>query len=198
MCYCCLLHCLLSRLAITGKRWRAPSSCFRPSFSTVSSPDWPSWGRGGGRRQAVVTFLLYCLLSRLAITGKRWRAPSSCFRPSFSTVSSPDWPSRGRGGGRRQAVCFWVADCPNMHSAPHGRINPDNLTCCHTETEAAVSYQRLTSSQPVRLSQGDQKLQISHYLIYSRDSDTGPASPSTDTITAGACQGGHWIGKRRN
>ena len=56
-------------------------------------------------------------------------------------------------------------------SVSQGRICPDNLTCCHTEMEAA-----------------DQTF----HLIQSQYTDTGPTSPSADPITPGAWQGSHW------
>ena len=56
-------------------------------------------------------------------------------------------------------------------SVSQGRICSDNLTCCHTETEAADQTFHLTQSQ------------------YT---DTGPTSPSADPITPGAWQGSHW------
>ena len=56
-------------------------------------------------------------------------------------------------------------------SVSQGQICPHNGTCCHTEIEVA-----------------DQTC----YLIQSQYADSGPASPSTDTITPGAWQGSHW------
>ena len=56
-------------------------------------------------------------------------------------------------------------------SVSQGRICTDNLTCCHTEIEAADQTFHLTQSQ------------------YT---DTGPTSPSADPITPGAWQGSHW------
>ena len=53
----------------------------------------------------------------------------------------------------------------------YGRICSDNFTSCHTEIEVADQTFRLTQSQ------------------YT---DTGPTSPSADTITPGAWQGSHW------
>ena len=56
-------------------------------------------------------------------------------------------------------------------SVSEGRICTDNLTCCHTEIEAADQTFHLTQSQ------------------YT---DTGPTSLSADPITPGAWQGSHW------
>ena len=56
-------------------------------------------------------------------------------------------------------------------SVSQGRICSDNLTCCHTEIEAADPTFHLTQSQ------------------YT---DTGMTSPSADPITPGAWQGSHW------
>ena len=70
-------------------------------------------------------------------------------------------------------VCLLV-DCltSRQHvSVSQGRICSDNVTCCHTEIEAADQTFHLTQSQ------------------YT---DTGPTSPSADPITPGAWQGSHW------
>ena len=56
-------------------------------------------------------------------------------------------------------------------SVSQGQICSDNLTCCHTEIEVAGQTFHLTQSQ------------------YT---DTGPTSLSTDPLTPGAWQGGHW------
>ena len=56
-------------------------------------------------------------------------------------------------------------------SVSQGRICSDSFTCCHTETEVADPTFHLTQSQ------------------YT---DTGPTSPSADSITPGAWQGSHW------
>ena len=56
-------------------------------------------------------------------------------------------------------------------SVSQGRICTDNVTCCHTEIEAADQTFHLTQSQ------------------YT---DTRPTSPSADPITPGAWQGSHW------
>ena len=53
-------------------------------------------------------------------------------------------------------------------SVSQGRICSDNFTCCHTEMEVADPTFHLTQSQ------------------YT---DTGPNSPSTDSITSGVWQG---------
>ena len=70
-------------------------------------------------------------------------------------------------------VC-WLVGCltsQQQASVSQGRICSDNLTCCHTEIEAA-----------------DQTF----YLTQSQYTDTGPTSPSADPITPGAWQGSHW------
>ena len=58
-------------------------------------------------------------------------------------------------------------------SVSQGRICSDNFnfSCCHTEREVADS---------------------TFYLTQSQYTDTGPTSPSADTITPGAWQGSHW------
>ena len=56
-------------------------------------------------------------------------------------------------------------------SVSQGRICSNNLTCCHTEIEVADQTFHLTRSQ------------------YT---DTGPTSPSADTLTPVAWQGSHW------
>ena len=57
-------------------------------------------------------------------------------------------------------------------SVSQGRICSDNFTCCHTEIEVA-----------------DQTF----YLTQSQYTDTGPTSPSTDPMTAGAWQGSQFL-----
>ena len=56
-------------------------------------------------------------------------------------------------------------------SVSQGRICTDNFTCCHTEIE--VTNQTF-------------------YLSQSQYTDTGPTSPSADTIAPGAWQVSHW------
>ena len=56
-------------------------------------------------------------------------------------------------------------------SVSQGRICSDKCMCCHIEIEAADQTFHLTQSQ------------------YT---DTGPTRHSTDSITPGAWQGGHW------
>ena len=70
-------------------------------------------------------------------------------------------------------VCLFVGCLSSQQhaSVSQGRICTDNFTCCHTEIEAADQTFHLTQSQ------------------YT---DTGPTSPSADTITPGAWQGSHW------
>ena len=70
-------------------------------------------------------------------------------------------------------VCLLVGCLTSQQhaSVSQGRICTDNLTCCHTEIEAADPTFHLTQSQ------------------YT---DTGPTSPSADPITPGAWQGSHW------
>ena len=95
----------------------------------------------------------------------------------------PREKKRGRGGG---AICdhdnsegisqqySLLVACltPQQHtSVSQGRICADNLTCCHTEIEAADQSFHLT---------------LSYYT------DTGPTSPSADPITPDAWQGSHW------
>ena len=72
------------------------------------------------------------------------------------------------------SCCCWLVGCltSQQHaSVSQGRICSDNLTCCHTEIEAADPTFRLTQSQ------------------YT---DTRPTSPSADPVTPGAWQGSHW------
>ena len=71
------------------------------------------------------------------------------------------------------AVCLLVGCLTSQQhaSVSQGRICSDNFTCCHTEIEAA-----------------DQTF----YLTQSQYTDTGPTSPSADSITPGAWQGSHW------
>ena len=56
-------------------------------------------------------------------------------------------------------------------SVSQGRICSDNFTYCHPDTQVADQTFHLTQSQ------------------YT---DTGPTSPSADSITPGAWQGSHW------
>ena len=70
-------------------------------------------------------------------------------------------------------VCLLVGCFTSQQQArvSQGRICTDNITCCHPEIEVA-----------------DQTF----YLTQSQYTDTGPTSPSSDPITPGAWQGGHW------
>ena len=74
-------------------------------------------------------------------------------------------------------VCLLVGCLTSQQQASvsQGRICSDNFTCCHTEIEVA-----------------DQTF----YLTQSQYTDTGPTSPSPETITPGAWQGSqclsHW------
>ena len=78
------------------------------------------------------------------------------------------------GCSHTHVVRNWLVGCltSQQHaSVSQGRICSDNLTCCHTEIEAADPTSHLTQSQ------------------YT---DTGPTSPSADPITPGAGKGSHW------
>ena len=68
----------------------------------------------------------------------------------------------------------WLVGCltSQQHArVSQGRICSDNFTCCHTDIPVA-----------------DQTF----HLIQSRNTETGPTSPSTDPVTPGAWQGSHW------
>ena len=56
-------------------------------------------------------------------------------------------------------------------SVSQGRICSDNFTCCHTEIKVADP---------------------TFYLTQSQYTDTGPTSPSADSIRPRAWQGSHW------
>ena len=79
----------------------------------------------------------------------------------------------GKKERMKKRVCLLVGCLTSQQhaSVSQGRICSDNLTCCHTEIEAADQTFHLTQSQ------------------YT---DTGPTSPSADPITPGAWQGSHW------
>ena len=70
-------------------------------------------------------------------------------------------------------ICCWLSCLTSQQHTciSQGWICSDNLTCCHSETEAA--------DQPC-------------YLTQSQYTDTGPTSPSTDPIMPGTWQGSHW------
>ena len=70
-------------------------------------------------------------------------------------------------------VCLLVGCLTSLQhaSVSQGRICTDNFTCCHTEIEVA-----------------DQTF----YLTQSQYTDTGPTSPSADSIMPGAWQGSHY------
>ena len=71
--------------------------------------------------------------------------------------------------GGRPIVC-WLVGCltSQQHaSVSQGRICTDNFTCCHTEVEVADP---------------------TFYLTQSHYTDTGPTSPSSDSIMPGAWQ----------
>ena len=79
-----------------------------------------------------------------------------------------------RAEATRRALLLLFVGCltSQQHaSVSQGRICSDNITCCHTEIDAADPTFHLTQSQ------------------YT---DTGPTSPSADPITPGAWQGSHW------
>ena len=80
---------------------------------------------------------------------------------------------RGKEWGKTDGVCLLVGCLTSQQQASvsQGRICSDNFTCCHTEIEVA-----------------DQTF----YLTQSQYTDTGPTSPSADTITPGAWPGSHW------
>ena len=68
----------------------------------------------------------------------------------------------------------WLVGCLTFQEhacVSQGRICTDNCTCYHTETEVA-----------------DQTF----FPTQSQYTDTGPTSPSADTITPGTWQGSHW------
>ena len=70
-------------------------------------------------------------------------------------------------------ICLFVGCLTSQQhaSVSQGWTCSDNFTCCHTEIEVAGQTFHLTQSQ------------------YT---DTGPASPSTETIAPGAWLGSHW------
>ena len=72
-----------------------------------------------------------------------------------------------------QGICWLVGCLTSQHhaSVSQRRICSDNCTCCHTEIE--VAHQTC-------------------YPTQSQCTDTGPTSPSADSITLGAWQGSHW------
>ena len=82
---------------------------------------------------------------------------------------------RERGGNHRfhgEVGLFVGCLTSQQHaSVSQGRICSDNFMCCHTEIEAADH---------------------TFYLTQSQYTDTGPTSPSADSITPGAWQGSHW------
>ena len=71
----------------------------------------------------------------------------------------------------RKPFLWWLLVGWHHASVSQGRICSDNFTCCHTEIEVA-----------------DQTI----YLTKSQYTDTGPTCPSTDLLTPGTWQGGHW------
>ena len=70
-------------------------------------------------------------------------------------------------------VCLLVGCLTSQQQASvsQGRICSDNFACCHTEIDVADP---------------------TFYLTQSQYTDTGPTSPSADSITPGAWQGSHW------
>ena len=79
----------------------------------------------------------------------------------------PLWPEKR---WLRIGLLFFVGCLTSQQhaSVSQGRICSDNFTCCHTEMEVADQTFHLTQSQ------------------YT---DTGPTSPSTDSVTPGTWQG---------
>ena len=88
-------------------------------------------------------------------------------------VWTHQWTPQGAVWTHQWFVCLLVGCLTSQQhaSVSQGRICTDNVTCCHTEIEAADQTFHLTQSQ------------------YT---DTGPTSPSADPITPGAWQGSHW------
>ena len=70
---------------------------------------------------------------------------------------------------QQQFVC-WLLNVPATYVCISG-TDLLNFTCCHTEIAVADQTFHLTQSQ---------------------NTDTGPTSPSADSITPGAWQGNHW------
>ena len=83
------------------------------------------------------------------------------------------WPGRQKKKRLVQAVlaASWFLHAQTHASVSQGRICSHHSTCCHTEIEV---------TDPTC------------YPIQSQYIDTGPASPSADSITPGAWQGSHW------
>ena len=79
----------------------------------------------------------------------------------------------GVWGAEEEGVCLLVGCLTSQQhaSVSQGWICSDNFTCCNTEMEVA-----------------DQTF----YLTQSQYTDTGPTSPSADSITPGTWQGSHW------
>ena len=71
------------------------------------------------------------------------------------------------------ALQWLPCQAPGVIESVLGPVGPvsDNLTCCHTEIEVADP---------------------TFYLTQSQYTDTGPTSPSADSIMPGAVQGSHW------
>ena len=72
---------------------------------------------------------------------------------------------------KRNCLLVGCLTSQQQASVSQGRICSDNFTCCHTEIEVADP---------------------TFYLTQSQYTDTGPTSPSADSITPGAWQGSHW------
>ena len=96
--------------------------------------------------------------------------PTSYFGPQLALSQFYVWVIRNFYLGE---FCLLVGCLTSQQhaSVSQGRICTDNLTCCHTEMEAADQTFHLTQSQ------------------YT---DTGPTSPSADPIMPDAWQGSHW------
>ena len=126
--------------------------------------------------------------SALALNGISYYGKLRTARSGGSWLKNLQWcpngqPDYGIGEGEGEerygylkAIVGWLVGCLTSQqraSVYQGRICSYNFTCCHTETEVVD--------------------QIVH-LTQSRYTDTGPTSPSTDSMTPDAWQGSHWSG----
>ena len=116
---------------------------------------------------AVTTEAVLGLISKMSVFFKGQERHSRLSQNKRNEISNRITKSK------QAIVCLFVGCLTSQQhaSVSQGRICSDNFTCCYTEIGVVD--------------------QIFH-LIQSQYTDTGPTSPSADSITPGAWQGSHW------
>ena len=81
-----------------------------------------------------------------------------------------------------------------MQGAPLGEVKPTGffVGCLMSQQHASVFQGRIFSDKFKCCDTGREVADQTFYLTQSKDTDIGPASPSTDLVTQGTWQGSHW------